>query len=46
MKILANGTKMNYELSGQGNCLVLIHGFGDNLNMWYHLSNIYIVGLR
>jgi pimeloyl-ACP methyl ester carboxylesterase len=36
MKILANGTKMNYELSGQGNCLVLIHGFGDNLNMWYH----------
>ena len=36
MKILANGTKMNYELSGQGNCFVLIHGFGDNLNMWYH----------
>lgn len=27
---------MNYELSGKGNCLVLIHGFGDNLNMWYH----------
>jgi pimeloyl-ACP methyl ester carboxylesterase len=27
---------MNYELSGQGNCLVLIHDFGDNLSMWYH----------
>jgi pimeloyl-ACP methyl ester carboxylesterase len=36
MKISANGIEMNYELSGQGNCLVLIHGFGDNLNMWYH----------
>jgi pimeloyl-ACP methyl ester carboxylesterase len=36
MKISANGIEMSYELSGQGNCLVLIHGFGDNLNMWYH----------
>ena len=35
-KIIANRIEMNYELSGKGNCLVLIHGFGDNLNMWYH----------
>jgi 3-oxoadipate enol-lactonase len=36
MKIQANGITMNYEASGQGNPLVLIHGAGDNLNMWYH----------
>jgi len=27
---------MHYKLSGEGNCLVLIHGFSDNLNMWYN----------
>jgi pimeloyl-ACP methyl ester carboxylesterase len=27
---------MNYELSGGGECLVLIHGFTDNLAMWYN----------
>ncbi len=36
MKIKANGIKMNYELSGEGNCLVLIHGYTDNLNLWYN----------
>ncbi len=34
MKIKANGIEMNYTLSGDGKCLVLIHGFSDNLNMW------------
>ncbi len=36
MKTKANGIEMNYELSGSGECLVLIHGFTDNLNMWYN----------
>jgi pimeloyl-ACP methyl ester carboxylesterase len=36
MKIKANGISMNYEIKGKGGNLVLIHGAGDNLNMWYH----------
>ncbi|MFC1823948.1 alpha/beta fold hydrolase [Thermodesulfobacteriota bacterium] len=36
MKIDANGINMNYELNGKGTCLVLIHGFSDNLTMWYN----------
>lgn len=36
MKIEAKGIVMNYELTGQGPCLVLIHGAGDNLKMWYN----------
>ncbi len=36
MKIKANGIEMNYELTGQGKTLVLIHGFSDNLTMWYN----------
>jgi pimeloyl-ACP methyl ester carboxylesterase len=36
MKIKANGIEMNYELTGKGKNLVLIHGFTDNLNMWYN----------
>jgi len=36
MKIKANGISMNYEIKGKGANLVLIHGAGDNLNMWYH----------
>jgi 2-succinyl-6-hydroxy-2,4-cyclohexadiene-1-carboxylate synthase len=36
MKISANGINMNYELTGEGRCLVLIHGFSDNLTMWYN----------
>ncbi|MDY6935603.1 MAG: alpha/beta hydrolase [Spirochaetota bacterium] len=36
MLIETNGVETNYELTGNGACLVLIHGFSDNLNMWYH----------
>ncbi|HUS81842.1 MAG TPA: alpha/beta hydrolase [Dehalococcoidia bacterium] len=35
MKIRANGIAMNCKLTGQGDCLVLVHGAGDNLRMWY-----------
>jgi 3-oxoadipate enol-lactonase len=36
MKIKANNINMNYDTKGKGENLVLIHGAGDNLNMWYH----------
>ncbi|MDI6858328.1 MAG: alpha/beta hydrolase [Dehalococcoidia bacterium] len=36
MKVRANGITQNYELAGDGDCLVLIHGAGDNLHMWYN----------
>jgi len=36
MRISAGGIEMSYELSGEGACLLLIHGFTDNLRMWYN----------
>ncbi len=36
MKVNANGISINYEIEGQGENLILIHGAFDNLNMWYN----------
>ncbi len=36
MKVETNGISMNYKITGKGDCLVLIHGAGDNLNAWYN----------
>ena len=36
MKIEANGISMNYEIAGDGDWLVLIHGAGDNLQTWFN----------
>lgn len=36
MKVQANGISINYEMNGEGENLVLIHGMGDTLNMWYN----------
>ena len=36
MKARANGIDVNCEVSGEGRCLVLIHGFTDNLNTWFN----------
>ncbi|MGA2286011.1 MAG: alpha/beta hydrolase [Dehalococcoidia bacterium] len=33
-KLRANGILVNYELAGEGECLVLIHGAGDSLRLW------------
>lgn len=41
MKIKANDISMNYQIKGKGRNLVLIHGAGDNLNMWYHQVPIF-----
>ncbi len=36
MKIGANNISMNYEVSGSGKWLTLIHGAGDNLEAWWN----------
>jgi len=36
MRIQAGGIATHYELSGAGAALVLIHGFTDNLTMWFN----------
>ena len=36
MKIRTGSIETNHELIGEGDCLVLIHGFSDNLTMWYN----------
>ena len=36
MKIRINKVVINYELSGAGKSLTLVHGVGDNLNVWYN----------
>ncbi len=36
MRIMANGISMHYEIAGDGDWLVLIHGAGDNLQIWYN----------
>jgi len=36
MKITANNISMNYEITGQGQWLTLIHGAGDNLEAWWN----------
>jgi 3-oxoadipate enol-lactonase len=41
MKVRANGITMNYELVGEGDCLVLVHGAGDNLRMWYEQTPVF-----
>jgi 3-oxoadipate enol-lactonase len=36
MKVQANDISVNYELSGSGKYFTLVHGAGDNLNVWYN----------
>lgn len=37
MKIVANGIEMNYELTGEGQTLTLIHGLGlSSMKTWVH----------
>ena len=36
MRIVANGISINYDITGSGKYLTLIHGAGDNLNAWYN----------
>ncbi len=36
MKIRVNGITIHYEMYGGGENLILIHGMGDTLKMWYN----------
>ena len=36
MRIKANGISMNYEITGSGKWLTLVHGAGDNLGAWWN----------
>ena len=36
MRVKVHGIEMEAELQGRGPVLVLIHGFSDNLTMWYN----------
>ena len=36
MNIKANGISINYEVTGSGKWLTLVHGAGDNLGMWWN----------
>ena len=36
MKITANNISINYEVTGDGRWLTLIHGAGDNLEAWWN----------
>jgi len=36
MRIKANGISMNYEVTGKGRWLTLIHGAADNLEAWWN----------
>ena len=36
MRIKASGISMNYEVTGNGRWLTLIHGAGDNLEAWWN----------
>lgn len=46
MKTKANGISINYEIKGKGENLILIHGAGDNLNMWYHQVPVFSKSYR
>jgi pimeloyl-ACP methyl ester carboxylesterase len=35
VQVRANGIDINYELAGEGDVLVLVHGAGDSLRMWW-----------
>ena len=36
MRIKANGISINYEITGSGKWLTLVHGAGDNLGSWWN----------
>lgn len=46
MKTKANGISMNYQIKGKGSNLVLIHGAGDNLKMWYNQVPVFARSFR
>jgi len=46
MKINVGSMSVNYEIEGQGENLILIHGAFDNLNMWYNQVPVFAKDYR
>ena len=46
MQIKANNISINYRMNGKGENFVLIHGAGDNLNMWDHQVPVFSKSYR
>jgi len=46
MRIKANNIFINYRMNGKGENFVLIHGAGDNLNMWDHQVPVFSKSYR
>lgn len=46
MEIKVNGISINYEITGEGDNLVLIHAVGDNLNAWYNQVPVFSKSYR
>lgn len=46
MKLGIEGRVLNYRIDGSGEDLLLIHGFGDNLNVWYHQLPVFSKNFR
>ena len=46
MKLEIEGRALNYQIDGSGEDLLLIHGFSDNLNVWYHQLPVFSKNFR
>jgi pimeloyl-ACP methyl ester carboxylesterase len=46
LKLEIEGRVLNYRIDGSGEDLLLIHGFGDNLNVWYHQLPVFSKDFR
>lgn len=46
MKFAINDRMINYQIDGSGEDLLLIHGFGDNLNVWYDQVPVFSKNFR
>jgi 3-oxoadipate enol-lactonase len=46
LKLEIEGRVLNYRIDGSGEDLLLIHGFSDNLNVWYHQLPVFSKNFR
>jgi 3-oxoadipate enol-lactonase len=46
LQIKANNISISYRINGKGDNFVLIHGAGDNLNMWDHQISVFSESYR
>jgi 3-oxoadipate enol-lactonase len=46
LKFEVENRALNYEIDGSGEDLLLIHGLGDNLSVWYHQMPVFSKNFR